>query len=101
MQIDGTTQPGYSGTPLIQLNGTSAGAGVSGLTLDAGSDGSVVRGLVINRFGGDAVVITGGSGGNKITGNYLGTSSTGQGTRGTGAGGSTCSTPGPGTRSAA
>src|ERR1039457_4729828 len=24
--IDGTTQPGYAGTPLIELNGTSAGS---------------------------------------------------------------------------
>ena len=30
--IDGTTQPGYSGTPIIVLNGASAGAGVDGLS---------------------------------------------------------------------
>lgn len=46
--IDGTTQPGFAGAPLIELAGTSAGAGVNGLHISAG--GSTVRGLVINRF---------------------------------------------------
>ena len=30
--IDGTTQPGYSGKPLIVLDGTSAGSDTNGLT---------------------------------------------------------------------
>src|SRR3990172_7397658 len=34
--IDGTTQPGYAGKPLIQLDGINAGVG-SGLTIDGGS----------------------------------------------------------------
>src|SRR5205814_1286341 len=29
--IDGTTQPGYAGSPLIELNGAAAGAGADGL----------------------------------------------------------------------
>jgi hypothetical protein len=33
--LDGTTQPGYTGTPLIELNGSGAGASVDGLTLTA------------------------------------------------------------------
>ena len=37
--IDGATQPGYAGTPLIKIDGASAGA-VSGLVLGAGSSGS-------------------------------------------------------------
>jgi hypothetical protein len=47
--IDGWTQggPGYAGPPLIELNGTSAGA-ANGLVVLAGM--STVRGLVINRF---------------------------------------------------
>src|SRR5207244_3601936 len=44
--IDGTTQPGFAGTPVIELSGTSAGV-VDGLTITAGN--STVRGLVINR----------------------------------------------------
>ena len=31
--IDGTTQPGYAGTPLIQLDGTLAGTGANGLSI--------------------------------------------------------------------
>lgn len=46
--IDGTTQPGYVSTPLIQISGASAGT-VNGLLLLGGN--SVVRGLAINRFG--------------------------------------------------
>jgi hypothetical protein len=53
--IDGTTQPGFSGTPVIELNGNNAGAGASGLTILAGP--TTVRGLVINRFAGDGIVI--------------------------------------------
>jgi len=49
--IDGTSQPGYSGTPLIEINGSQAGGG-AGLTL-AGL-GVTVRGLVINRLAIDA-----------------------------------------------
>src|SRR5262249_47635739 len=46
--IDGSTQPGYAGTPLIELNGSKAGASsVSGLTIIAGS--STVQCLVINK----------------------------------------------------
>src|SRR5262249_48407479 len=43
--LDATTQPGFAGTPLIELNG--AGAGADGLVL--GGSGAVVRGLIINR----------------------------------------------------
>jgi hypothetical protein len=31
--IDGTTQPGFAGTPIIELNGSSAGAGENGLNV--------------------------------------------------------------------
>ena len=46
--IDGTTQPGFSGTPIIELDGTSAGGSAYGLLVEAGN--STIRGLVINRF---------------------------------------------------
>src|SRR3954449_10766645 len=51
--LDATTQPGYSNRPLIELTGPRLPAGIStsGLTVTAG--GSAVRGLVINRFGGN------------------------------------------------
>ena len=69
--IDATTQPGYSGTPLIELNGQSAGATVSGLTLTAG--GSTVRGLALNRYSGAGVFIQG-QDRNLLEGNVIGTS---------------------------
>ncbi|MEM7127913.1 MAG: hypothetical protein AAF702_16385 [Chloroflexota bacterium] len=57
--IDGTTQTGASCDPrnlLIELSGTPGQlAGQHGLTLGAGSDGSTVRGLVINNFNQDAI----------------------------------------------
>ncbi|MCA1684424.1 MAG: hypothetical protein LC745_00255, partial [Planctomycetia bacterium] len=72
--IDGTTQPGYAGAPLIELNGAGAGASVDGLVLSAGN--SAVKGLVINRFSGNGVVLLGGSN-DAITGNYIGTDASG------------------------
>jgi VCBS repeat-containing protein len=66
--LDATTQPGFTGAPLIQLNGAGAGAGVHGLRLTGGA--STVRGLVINRFDGAGMRVT--SAGNTIAGNYIG-----------------------------
>ncbi len=81
--IDATTQPGYKGLPLVELEGSKAGIGANGLTITCG--GTVVRGLVINRFQRDqnADVRTGvgimirGFGGNRIEGNFLDTDITG------------------------
>ena len=39
--INGTTQPGYTTAPLIDLDGTSAGSGANGLDLAAGSGGEI------------------------------------------------------------
>jgi len=50
--IDGTTQPGYAGKPLVEIDGASAGAGVDGLKL-SGSD--VLKGLSITGFTGEGV----------------------------------------------
>jgi hypothetical protein len=45
--IDGTTQRGFAGTPLIELDGAGAGSSANGLVISAGS--STVKGLVIRR----------------------------------------------------
>jgi tetrahydromethanopterin S-methyltransferase subunit B len=74
VNIDGTTQPGFTGTPIIELNGTNAGAGVSGLFITSGN--STVRGLVINRFS-NAGIRLDINGGNVIEGNFIGTDITG------------------------
>ena len=48
--IDGTKQPGYSGLPLVKIDGSSAGTNVVGFQLQGGSSG--IKGLVIGGFGG-------------------------------------------------
>ncbi len=69
--LDGTTQPGFAGSPIIEIDGASVAAGdQNGLTLQAG--GSVVRGFVINRFLSDGIEIEIG-GTNVVEGNYFGT----------------------------
>ena len=82
--IDGYTQTGSvantaSGSDnavlLIQLNGSSAGAGANGLTLGTGSAGSIIKGLVINRFAGTGIVVL--SSGNTVAGNFIGTNASG------------------------
>ncbi|MEK6321650.1 MAG: HYR domain-containing protein [Acidobacteriota bacterium] len=70
--INGTSQPGFSGTPVIELNGLSA-ADADGLTINA--SGSVVRGLVINRFSRNGIVVNASN--NIIEGNFIGTNATG------------------------
>jgi hypothetical protein len=67
--IDGTTQPGFAGSPIIELNGANAGA-TNGINITAGS--STVRGLAINRFIGNGILLDK-SGGNVIEGNFIGT----------------------------
>ena len=83
--IDGTTQSGwvantavapnpFNGTMMIEIDGqNSGGANDNGLLFDTGSDGSIVRGLVINRFSQDGISIFDASN-ITIQGNYLGTS---------------------------
>ena len=64
--------PGFFGTPLIELDGTSAGGSANGLTI--ATSNSIVRGLAINRFSGAGVLISGNNAfNNQIAGNYLGT----------------------------
>ena len=53
--VDATTQPGYQGAPLVELDGTAAGPGTDGLLILTRP--SVVRGLVINRFARHGVVV--------------------------------------------
>src|SRR5262249_35771119 len=67
--IDGWSQggSGYHGQPLIELDGRNAGPGTDGLVL-ADHRNSTLRGLTINRFHGNGVVIDGG-GGHDLLGN--------------------------------
>ncbi|MFB2921046.1 S8 family serine peptidase [Aerosakkonema funiforme] len=72
--IDGTTQGGFVGKPIIELDGSNAGSNTNGLTITAGN--STVRGMVINRFQLYGIALQT-KGNNLIEGNYIGTDITG------------------------
>lgn len=72
--INGLTQPGFAGVPLIELDGSNAGANADGLVLAAQFDS--VTALVINRFGHHGIVLTGG-GGHGVAMSYVGTNAAG------------------------
>ncbi len=75
--IDATTQPGYTATPLIQIDGTNIG-GLDGGVLHITAGNSTVRGLVINRAGfSNAAILIQDNGNNLIENNYLGPDATG------------------------
>jgi hypothetical protein len=78
--IDGTTQPLFPGTPIIELSGANAATPI-GLLVGAAPNASfiptiTIRGLVINRFDQDEIRINRGSG-HVIEGNFIGTDITG------------------------
>ncbi len=73
--VDGTSQPGYAGTPLIDLDGTSAESGSTGLELAVGSGGSTIQALTINNFNFAGILIE--SSGNLVQSSYIGTNATG------------------------
>jgi hypothetical protein len=68
--IDGTTEPDFVSTPVIELDGSLAGATANGLKITAG--GSTVRGLAINRFGRAGIDLRTGDG-NLVERSFLGT----------------------------
>jgi uncharacterized repeat protein (TIGR01451 family) len=79
--INGTSQPGFEGAPIIRITRFSPSVAGDGLTITAGN--SEVRGLIINGFAGQGILLqTGGN--NVIQGNYIGTDSTGSGAAGNG-----------------
>ena len=83
--LDATTQPGYAGSPLIELDGANVPATTSpdGLVVSGGS--SVIKGLTIDRFAGYGIRLT--RDGNTVAANYLGTDPTGTLPLGNGFGG--------------
>jgi CSLREA domain-containing protein len=65
VRIDGWTQPGYSGSPIIDINAS----GNAGLVVTGG--GTTLRGLVVRNASGDGIQLTNG-GNNVLEGNYVG-----------------------------
>src|SRR5262249_54986517 len=83
--LDGTTEPGYAGTPLIELDGQAAGA-ADGLTIMR--PGITIHGLAIGGYtSGSGILISGPAAtGNLIEANSIGTDSTGSQARPNGIG---------------
>jgi hypothetical protein len=71
--IDGTTQPGYAGTPLVEIDGALAGNN-SGLVIKAG--GSTVRGLAIVNFNATGIILSD-CNNNLIQANHIGVDAAG------------------------
>ena len=81
--IDGFSQPSASATNYrIEVAGTNAGTNANGLTM-SGTE-SWVRGLVVNRFGGNGIVLQGSGGKQVIEGNRIGTNVSGSSDSGNG-----------------
>jgi hypothetical protein len=53
--IDGWSQTGFVGSPIIALNGANAG-NTDGLTLGTGATGSTIQGLIISNFARSGIV---------------------------------------------
>lgn len=71
--IDGATQPGYSGTPLIEINGNFRN-GLTGLVLAGGE--STLRGVALHSWRVQGVqIVTNGN--NVVEGCFIGTDATG------------------------
>ena len=68
-------KPGYAGKPVVELSGQNILGTHFGLVISSGN--SIVRGMVINSFSSSGIYITG-LGGNQISGNFIGTDTTGQ-----------------------
>src|SRR5438094_3273386 len=72
--IDGTTQSGFAGAPVIELNGAGAGAGINGLSVNAPN--VTIKGLIINRFSGYGTSFDS-FGNSSVQGCYIGTNGAG------------------------
>jgi hypothetical protein len=71
--IDGTTQPGYAGMPLIEL----AGGGLPATGVEVAAGGSTIRALVIHGFSVGIWLKT--VGGNTVEGRFIWTDPAGPG----------------------
>ncbi|MDB5330005.1 MAG: Cna domain protein [Phycisphaerales bacterium] len=72
--LDGTSQTGYAGAPLVEINGASAGPGGVGLEVDSACK---IDGLAINGFAGVGILVAFGADGATLQANYIGTDATG------------------------
>ena len=82
--IDATTEPDYSGSPLVEIDGTNVSTYEPAFQLLGGS--TTIKGFVLNSFI-DLGINNLEGGSNVIQGNYIGTDIPGTGARGNGMGG--------------
>ena len=88
--IDGTTQPGFTNKPIVVVSGARRGANANGFDIELSqgtggpfATGATIKGLVINGFSANGVLIGAdqgpnpGSFDNTITGDYIGTDASG------------------------
>jgi hypothetical protein len=77
--IDGASQPGFHGKPLIELSGgkTSAGYG-----LKVTGSGTTIKGLRITDWKAAGILLYNTGGSNKVVGNWIGLDSNGTGAEG-------------------
>ena len=68
--IDGASQPGYAGSPLISVQGSAATPGI--FILNAGSSGSTIQGLDIYSYSSNGITILRGSDFDWIQNNWIG-----------------------------
>jgi hypothetical protein len=81
--VDATRQPGWWGTPVVELNGAGAGASANGLSVTAA--GSRVSGFAVNRFGGSGVRFAASN--DTLTASYVGLNAAGTAASANGAAG--------------
>lgn len=74
--IDGTSEPGYGGAPLITIRGSAIAGPAVGLDLQ--SSNNVILGVAIREFGGAGIRVASSSTGNMIADNVI-TANTGAG----------------------
>lgn len=73
--IDGSSQSGFTGTPLIFLSGASITGGADGMRLNASN--STIKNLAIGNFTGSGINIGFNQTGNKVEGCFIGTNAAG------------------------
>jgi hypothetical protein len=69
--LDGWSQPDFAGTPIIEISGAAiATPFTNGIHLAPGSAGSVLRGLIVNRF--TSIAVYAESAGHQFFGSWIG-----------------------------
>ncbi|NNC80353.1 MAG: CSLREA domain-containing protein, partial [Acidimicrobiales bacterium] len=80
--IDATTQPGWTATPVVELDGAGAGGGSIGIRISGNN--VEIRGFAIGGFSGNGIRVLAASSGSLIAGNHIGLDATGFVPRGNG-----------------